>query len=47
MDIEHVMRLGGWTDISMVVRYTQSVKFEESVKIYREIGPTGGDSNEK
>jgi hypothetical protein len=29
------MRLGGWESLDMVVRYTQSVKFEESLKLYR------------
>jgi len=37
MDIEHIMRLGGWESLDMVVRYTRSVKFEESLKLYREL----------
>ncbi|MBI4301518.1 MAG: tyrosine-type recombinase/integrase [Chloroflexi bacterium] len=35
MDIEHIMRLGGWESLDMVLRYTRSVKFEDSVKHYR------------
>jgi site-specific recombinase XerD len=35
LDIEHIMRLGGWESLDMVVRYTRSVKFEESLKLYR------------
>ena len=35
MDIEHIMRLGGWESLEMVLRYTRSVKFEESLKLYR------------
>ena len=37
MDIEHIMRLGGWESLNMVVRYTRRVKFEESLKLYREL----------
>jgi len=37
MDIEHIMRLGGWESLDMMVRYTKSVKFEESLKLYREL----------
>jgi len=37
LDIEHIMRLGGWESLDMVLRYTQSVKFEESLKLYRRI----------
>jgi integrase len=37
MDIEHIMRLGGWESLDMVVRYTRSVKFEESLKVYRNL----------
>ena len=37
MDIEHIMRLGGWEDLSMVLRYTRSVKFEDSLKLYQSI----------
>jgi hypothetical protein len=28
------MRLGGWETLDMVVRYTRSVKFEESLRLY-------------
>jgi len=35
LDIEHIMRLGGWESLDMVVRYTRSVKFEESLRLYR------------
>jgi len=37
MDIEHIMRLGGWESLDMVLRYTRSVKFEDSLKLYREM----------
>jgi len=37
MDIEHIMRLGGWESLDMVVRYTRSVKFEDSLKLYRSL----------
>ncbi len=37
LDIEHIMRLGGWESLDMVVRYTRSVKFEESLKLYKKI----------
>jgi hypothetical protein len=29
------MRLGGWESLDMVLRYTRSVKFEESFRVYR------------
>ena len=29
VDVEHIMRLGGWETLDMVVRYTRSVKFED------------------
>ena len=35
VDIEHIMRLGGWESLDMVLRYTRSVKFEESLRLYR------------
>jgi integrase len=35
LDIKHIMRLGGWESLDMVVRYTRSVRFEESLKLYR------------
>jgi len=34
LDVEHIMRLGGWESLDMVLRYTQSVKFEDSLKLY-------------
>jgi site-specific recombinase XerD len=34
VDVEHIMRLGGWETLDMVVRYTKSVKFEDSLKVY-------------
>jgi site-specific recombinase XerD len=34
LDVEHIMRLGGWESLDMVLRYTSSVKFEESLKLY-------------
>jgi len=37
MDIEHIMRLGGWSTLDMVLTYTKSVKFEDSLKIYQSI----------
>ena len=33
----HIMRLGRWSSIAMVQRYTQSVKFEDSLKLYQPI----------
>jgi site-specific recombinase XerD len=35
LDVEHIMRLGGWESLDMVLRYTRSVKFEESLRLYR------------
>ena len=35
LDVEHIMRLGGWESLDMVLRYTRSVRFEESLKLYR------------
>jgi len=37
LDIEHIMRLGGWESLDMVLRYTRSVKFEESLRLYQNI----------
>jgi len=37
VDSLHIMRLGRWESISMVERYTRSVKFEDSLKLYRAI----------
>jgi integrase len=38
LDIEHIMRLGGWESLDMVLRYTRSVKFEESLRLYQGVG---------
>ena len=35
IDIEHIMRLGGWLSLDIVLTYTKSVKFEDSLKIYQ------------
>jgi integrase/recombinase XerC len=37
LDIEHIMRLGGWESLDMVLSYTRSVKFEESLRLYQSI----------
>jgi len=37
LDVEHIMRLGGWESLDMVLRYTRSVKFEDSLKLYRKL----------
>ncbi|HEY31531.1 MAG TPA: tyrosine-type recombinase/integrase [Dehalococcoidia bacterium] len=37
LDVEHIMRLGGWESLDMVLRYTRSVKFEDSLKLYRNL----------
>ena len=37
IDSLHIMRLGRWESIAMVERYTRSVKFEDSLKIYRSV----------
>jgi integrase/recombinase XerD len=37
MDIEHIMRLGGWSSLNMVLIYTKSVKFEDSLRIYKNL----------
>jgi hypothetical protein len=34
VDVEHIMRLDGWEMLDMVVMYTRSVKFEDSLKMY-------------
>jgi hypothetical protein len=36
--VEHIMRLGGWETLDIVVRYTRSVKFEDKPEKLR-----GGD----
>jgi hypothetical protein len=33
--VEHIVRLGGWESLDMVVRYMRSVRFEEGLKLYR------------
>ena len=37
LDIEHIMRLGGWSSLDMVLTYTKSVKFEDSLKHYEKL----------
>jgi site-specific recombinase XerD len=37
LDVEYIMRLGGWESLDMVLRYTRSVKFEESLRVFREM----------
>jgi site-specific recombinase XerD len=37
LDVEHIMRLGGWESLDMVLRYTRSVRFEESLRLYKAI----------
>lgn len=37
IDCLHIMRLGRWESISMVERYTRSVRFEDSLKLYKSI----------
>jgi site-specific recombinase XerD len=37
LDVEHIMRLGGWESLDMVLRYTRSVRFEESLRLYQAI----------
>ena len=34
IDSLHIMRLGRWESIAMVERYTRSVRFEDSLKLY-------------
>jgi len=34
VDSLHIMRLGRWESIAMVERYTRSVRFEDSLKLY-------------
>ena len=31
LNVEHIMKLGVWGSLDMVLRYTRSVKFEESL----------------
>ncbi len=37
VDSLHIMRLGRWESIQMVERYTRSVKFEDSLRLYSPI----------
>ncbi|MCW4012978.1 MAG: site-specific integrase [Candidatus Bathyarchaeota archaeon] len=37
VDSLHIMRLGRWESIQMVERYTRSVQFEDSLKLYTDI----------
>jgi site-specific recombinase XerD len=37
VDSLHIMRLGRWESLDMVERYTRSVKFEDSLKLYTSI----------
>ena len=37
VDSLHIMRLGRWNSIQMVERYTRSVKFDDSLKLYSSI----------
>ncbi|MCK4402801.1 MAG: hypothetical protein KAV98_03435 [Dehalococcoidia bacterium] len=37
LDVEHIVRLGGWQSLDMVLRYTKSVKFEDSSRLYRRL----------
>ncbi|MCD6453026.1 MAG: tyrosine-type recombinase/integrase [Dehalococcoidales bacterium] len=34
LGVEHIMRLGGWESLDMVLRYTRSVRFEDSSRLY-------------
>ncbi len=43
LDVEHIMRLGGWESLDMVLRYTRSVKFEDSLKLYRSLEASPND----
>jgi hypothetical protein len=31
------MRLGGWESLDVVLRYTRSVKFEDTLRLYRRL----------
>jgi len=35
LDAGHIIRLGGWESLDMVLRYKNGVKFEESLRLYR------------
>ena len=32
-----IMHLGGWSDLSMVLRYTRSITFEDCLEHYRKV----------
>ncbi|MFC1904818.1 tyrosine-type recombinase/integrase [Chloroflexota bacterium] len=34
LDVEHIMRLGGGESLDMVLRYTRSVTFQDSLRFY-------------
>jgi hypothetical protein len=34
VDVEHIMRLGGWGKLEIVVTYTKNMKFEDSLAVY-------------
>jgi hypothetical protein len=36
IDVEHIVRLGGWETLETLVRYARSVKFEDSLQLYQE-----------
>lgn len=35
LDVEHVMRLGGWESLDMVLRYARSGELQDSLKLCR------------
>jgi len=35
LDVEHIMCLGGWESLDMVLRYTKSARFEENLRLYQ------------
>ncbi len=35
-----IMRVGGWADLSMVLKYTQSITFDDCLKHYRQLEMT-------
>lgn len=37
MDISHIMVLGHWQSLAMPLRYSESVRFEDSAKLYSSI----------
>jgi len=41
VDMGHIMRLGRWQSLDMVVLYTKSVRFEDSLKHYQPIAGKG------